>query len=83
MALMAPFECYVPKHHISYHLLAALERNGNPTWYANWVDETLNRTLKAVCKNVSQACFETVVLLRMRDVMTVGAVGGAKRCRDA
>ena len=46
VALMAPLDCYVPKHHIVFHLLADVGRKGNPRVYATWLDEALNKTLK-------------------------------------
>ena len=42
---------------------------GNPNIYSNWIDEDLNKTLKACCKNVSQATFEASVLLKMREIL--------------
>ena len=80
ISLMVPFGCYTPKHHIVYHLLGNLWTHGSPNMYANWVDEALNRTLKQVCKNVAQRCFDTTVLLRMRDILSSPA--GVKRSRD-
>ena len=69
IALMAPFSCYVPKHHICFHLLRKQEYQGNPMIYATWLDEALNKTLKQSCKNAKPASFEQSVLLRMRDVL--------------
>ncbi len=65
VALMAPFECYTPKFHVVWHCLYNQKRQGNPTVYSNWMDETLNKSLKGTCRFVSQATFEASVLLRM------------------
>ena len=69
MALMVPFECFTPKHHILYHLLVKTGVQGNPLAYSTWLDESLNKTLKQACKNASAATFYPSVLLRMRDLL--------------
>ena len=79
VALMAPLDCYVPKHHIVFHLLADVGRKGNPRFYATWLDEALNKTLKAACKYASQRTFECSVLFRMWDLLADNR--GAKRGR--
>jgi hypothetical protein len=70
MALMVHFNVFTPKHHLCFHLVGNLLRHGNPTWYANWQDESLNRILKACCRNVSQRSFEASLLLRMRELIS-------------
>ena len=69
MALMEEDEQYVPKHHVVLHMLRNSELLGNPTFYSTWLDETLNKTLKAACRETSQATFEASVLYRMRGLM--------------
>ena len=49
---------------------------GNPQAYATWLDEALNKTLKAACRQQSQATFERAVLLRMEKLIS------QKRARD-
>jgi hypothetical protein len=66
MALMAEDEVYVPKHHIVFHLIDKIAYQGNPRLYATWLDEALNKTLKACCRQISQATFEGSVLFHMR-----------------
>ena len=68
VALMAIAD-YAPKHHMMFHLVAKSLEHGNPSYYANWTDEALNRTLKSGCQGVSQRTFETSALLRMRDIL--------------
>jgi hypothetical protein len=70
IALMVLFDVFTPKHHLCFHLVANLSRHGNPSFYANWRDESLNRVLKACCRNVSQRTFEASLLLRMRDLIS-------------
>ncbi len=70
MALMVPFHVFIPKHHLCLHLIYNLPLHGNPMWYANWRDESLNKVLKACCRNVSQRTFEVSLLLRMRELIS-------------
>ena len=65
MALMAPFTCFVPKHHLLWHLLSRTKWFGNPAKYATWLDESLNKVLMQACKNACSARFDASVLLRM------------------
>ena len=69
MALMQPFDEFVPKHHIVYHLLLKMVVHGNPKETATWKDEALNKLLKSCCKNASQATFEPTVLVRMAELL--------------
>ncbi len=66
----------IPKRHIVVHLLQSIPFLGNPHRYANWLDESLNKDLKRCCRTVSQATFETFLLLRMRIVL---AASNSKR----
>jgi hypothetical protein len=70
IALMVPFGVFTPKHHLCFHLVGNLLWHGNPIWYANWRDESLNRVLKACCRNVSQRTFDASLLLRMRELIS-------------
>jgi hypothetical protein len=70
VALMHPFDCYVMKHHLVVHLIANTGFHGNPNKYSTWVDESLNKVLKAACKNASPLRFDQSVLLRMRDLLS-------------
>ena len=72
VALMAPFDVYTPKHHLLFHLVHGSSFHGNPRVYANWEDESLNRLLKATCRNVSQVSFDASVLARMRELLRRG-----------
>ena len=69
VALMSADDVFVPKHHIVFHLLDRVKWFGNPRLYATWLDEALNKTLKAVCRLTSQSTFERSVLWRMRELM--------------
>ncbi len=66
---MAPYKVYTPKFHVMMHCLFNSRRQGNPTVYSNWMDETLNKSLKATCKFASQATFEASVLLKMSTIL--------------
>ena len=73
MALMTPYNVFTPKHHLVFHLLGNVSRQGNPRRYAVWLDESLNKTLKQACRQTSQATFELSVLSRMRDLLRTKA----------
>ena len=70
----------VPKRHMACHLLLSMRWFGNPSRFANWRDESLNRVLKTSCRNANQSTFEMSVLLRMRHILSQG---GVKRRFDA
>jgi hypothetical protein len=69
MALMVPFDCFVPKHHIMFHLLVRTGYQGNPLVYSTWLDEALNKLLKQACKNASVSTFYESVLLKLRELL--------------
>ena len=69
VALMQPFNVYTPKHHIVFHLVQASRWLGNPAKYSTWKDEALNKVLKSACRHACAARFDTVVLLRMRELL--------------
>lgn len=56
----------IPKRHLFMHLLRGIPANGNPKRHACWQDESLNKMLKATCRNTSQTTFDEVVLLFMQ-----------------
>jgi len=69
MALMSTFCCFKPKHHVIYHILEKSIWFGNPTLYDCWLDESLNKNLKAACRMQSQLTFEPCVLFAMRKIL--------------
>ena len=69
----------LPKHHVMIHPCLETIEKGNPWYYASWLDESLNKTLKAACKHASQQTFEHVVLLKMLELLS--DVRGVKRAR--
>ena len=60
-----------PKRHLFTNLLIGVVHHGNPKRYANWLNESDNRTLKLACRTVSQTTFETFLLLRMQELLSV------------
>ena len=64
-----------PKRHLVLHMLRMIPTAGSPRRYACWLDESLNRLLKASCRTISQATFDTSVLTAMRELLR----GGTKR----
>ena len=68
-ALMEVYDSFTPKHHLIAHALLRAHDHGNPSRYATWVDESLNKTLKAACRATSQLSFENSVLTRMQALL--------------
>ena len=62
-------ELNIPKKHMVLHMLERLTEAGNPTYYSNWLNESLNKLLKQCCRNVSQHTFESGLLIRMRALL--------------
>ena len=56
---------YIPKVHLSMHLIYRTTRQGAGNLYSNWLDESLNKILKRACRGASQQTFEVTVLRRM------------------
>ena len=52
-----------PKLHLLMHLLDRTARQGNPAYYATWVDEGLNKTLAALGRQAHRAVWEARVLV--------------------
>ena len=59
----------IPKRHLSVHLLKDTAFLGNPRFYSNWLDESLNKLLKQVCRGISQATFDCTVLSAMQRLL--------------
>ena len=78
-ALMTPFESFVPKHHVMWHLLSWAVFLGNPRFYATGEGESLSKALKAACRHSSQLCFERSVLLGMREILSDLSMRGRRR----
>lgn len=70
----------IPKRHLVTHLLGNMAFQGCPHRYSNWLDESLNKTLKQFCRGVAQKTFEPFLLLRMREHLRAK---GAKRSASA
>ena len=62
----------IPKRHLVVHMLQQLPSQGNPRQYANWLDESLNKTLRACCRQLSQATFESALLVNMEEILRAG-----------
>ena len=78
-----PFSMNVPKRHLAMHLIQMLERFGNPLRYMNWVDESLNKTLKQCARQVSQTTFEVAVLAAMREVLRTAVLPVKRRFTES
>ena len=51
-----------PKRHLGIHLISQLKWFGNPRFYAVWKDESLNKVLKATCRQVHQHTFDSQII---------------------
>ena len=67
--LMRSYDCFAPKHHIMIHPLLDSPIKGNPRIYQEFLDESLNKTLRATCRHAHQMCFDQSVLLRMHELL--------------
>ena len=81
---MRPFDIFVPKFHVIFHALAETGTKGNPFYYACWLDESLNKQLKACCRNASQATFDHTILHKTKEVLKCEphCIGSRKRALD-
>ena len=55
-----------PKRHLLLHLVSRIETHGNPSFYACWMDETLNKQLAAAGRASHMSVWE-LRLLRIMD----------------
>lgn len=67
--LMEEFGVYVPKHHLMVHISDRAAWQGNPLIGATFLDEALNKQLKAVLRGCPQSTFEPMALTKMREVL--------------
>ena len=73
-ALTEDIDClHTPKRHALTHMILKTPRQGNPRGYANWLDESLNKVLKAACREISQSTFEPFILMTMPELLRRGA----------
>ena len=66
--IMRAYEAITPKGHKWLHLVLRMAAQGNATAYHNFADESANKTLKALCRNASQANVEAPVYKRLREL---------------
>ena len=69
LQLMRSFDCMTPKHHVLIHPILDSLIKGNPWAYNEFLDESLNKTLRSTCRHASQMCFEETVLLKMNELL--------------
>ena len=67
MCLLEQLGTFIKKHHLLWHLLHNIPLRGNPSLYATWEYDAMNKQLKHCCRRTSQATFVQSVLLRMRE----------------
>ena len=69
MHLMEQWDEFQPKHHVIFHPLQETMEKGSPWFYSAWLDESLNKPLKATCRNASQETFDSTLLMKMREIL--------------
>ena len=55
LQIMRAYDAFAPKSHKRLHLVLRMAAQGNATAYHNFADESANKTLRARCRNASQA----------------------------
>ena len=69
MSLMTEFDIFTPKHHLMFHMILRASVLGNPWMYNTFLDESLNKQLKAVCRLCHQVTFESIAILKITEVL--------------
>ena len=69
MRVTEQLDIYIPKSHLMYHLIIRLYLMGNPMSYTTFLDESLNKTLKKVCRLCHQMTFDTMCVIKMHQVL--------------
>ena len=81
LRLIEGLNIYSPKHHLWVHMTLLTRWHGNPKSVANFLNESDNKTLKAVARGCSQLTFEPSVLFKMREIAQPAKPQGSKRRR--
>ena len=68
--LMEPFGIDVPKNHMIFHINERARHQGNPWNQATFLDESLNKQLKAVLRLCHQCNFETMAYSKIKHVLS-------------
>ncbi len=82
VAYMSVYNRETPKLHLLVHPILRSSSTGNPRCHACWMDESANKTLKHVLRNVSQLQFESVGLQKLQ-VVLAGSREASGRKRPA
>ena len=68
--LMREHESFTPKHHLMFHCCLRSIWLGNPWTYHTFLDESLNKQLKAVCRLCHQSTFESTAMIKLNKVLS-------------
>ena len=60
-----------PKHHAIRCMTLAMERCGNPRYYATWLDETVNALVARIARSVHPAHFALEVMKKYMLLRTI------------
>lgn len=69
MVIMSPYNIFLPKHHLMFHIGHRASTSGNPVLAATFFDEALNKNLKQTLRNCHQSTFERMAFFKMREVL--------------
>ena len=69
MVLVERYGVYTQKHHLMLHLISRSLLFGNPKYLAVWLDESLNKQMKAALRNVHQLTFEKRALVTVNSLV--------------
>ena len=69
VTLVEPYGLFIPKHHLMAHVNDRALYHGNPAKYAVVLDESLNKSLKQVCRLCHQANFERMAFVKCQAVV--------------
>ena len=67
--LIAPFDIFLPKHHLMLHVNHRAILQGNPWMYTTFLDESLNKELKKCLRLCHQSTFEDTAFVRVDQVL--------------
>jgi hypothetical protein len=69
LSLIRDLGVFTPKHHLMLHMILRAPFFGNPWSHHTFLDESLNKQLKAVCRLCHQLTFDSTVLIKMCHTM--------------
>lgn len=75
----AQLDILTPKAHLMVHMILRAPALGSPLSYHTFYDESLNKQLKRVVRLVHQSTFETLGMLKLKEVLARESVRARRR----